>query len=296
MMERERKASGPMHLPKSAEPSRGEAWWVRILLPLVAGLWLVELAAPISLLLRAHFSDVRLALAFVGTVVFVGIYLWEVFDNPLTRPTAWRQPRGRRARIWLPFGLLAALSTAMGVSYGSAWLGFFVYTAVGSALRLPTPQVAWMLIGVTLLAGIVGVSEQQRLTDLAQGALLIDGIGASVATVGYAIRTARDLRAARAEVARLAVADERLRFARDLHDLLGHSLSLVALKCDLANQLVEIAPTRAKQEIQDAGRVTRSALHEVRTAVAGYRQPTLASELRCSRPRRQRWPGRCARG
>jgi two-component system, NarL family, sensor histidine kinase DesK len=80
-------------------------------------------------------------------------------------------------------------------------------------------------------------------------------------------------------VARLAVAEERLRFARDLHDLLGHSLSLIALKCDLAQQLVPASPQQALAEIQEAGSLTRSALREVREAVAGYRQPSLASEL-----------------
>jgi two-component system sensor histidine kinase DesK len=80
-------------------------------------------------------------------------------------------------------------------------------------------------------------------------------------------------------VARLAVAEERLRFARDLHDLLGHSLSLVALKCDLAHELVDTTPARAKQEIREAATVTRSALREVREAVAGYRQMSLAAEL-----------------
>jgi two-component system sensor histidine kinase DesK len=91
------------------------------------------------------------------------------------------------------------------------------------------------------------------------------------------------LRAARNELARLAVAEERLRFARDLHDLLGHSLSLIALKSELAGQLATTAPERAAAEMRDVEGVARTALHEVREAVAGYRQPSLASELRDAR-------------
>jgi two-component system sensor histidine kinase DesK len=88
-----------------------------------------------------------------------------------------------------------------------------------------------------------------------------------------------ELRAAREEIARLAVAEERLRFARDLHDLLGHSLSLITLKTELAGRLLPDAPEKAAAEIQDVEGVARRALREVREAVAGYRQPTLDREL-----------------
>ena len=67
--------------------------------------------------------------------------------------------------------------------------------------------------------------------------------------------------------------------ARDLHDLLGHHLSLIALKSELAGRLIETAPARAAAEIQDVERVARQTLREVREAVAGYRQPALQSEL-----------------
>jgi two-component system, NarL family, sensor histidine kinase DesK len=87
------------------------------------------------------------------------------------------------------------------------------------------------------------------------------------------------LRAAREELARRAVAEERLRFARDLHDLLGHSLSLITLKSELAGRLLPGAPERAAKEIREAEEAARRALREVREAVSGYRQPTLGEEL-----------------
>jgi two-component system sensor histidine kinase DesK len=93
------------------------------------------------------------------------------------------------------------------------------------------------------------------------------------------VATAEELRAAREELARRAVAEERLRFARDLHDLLGHSLSLITLKNELAGKLLPHAPERAAKEIGEAEAVARRALREVREAVAGYRQPTLVEEL-----------------
>jgi two-component system sensor histidine kinase DesK len=67
--------------------------------------------------------------------------------------------------------------------------------------------------------------------------------------------------------------------ARDLHDLLGHNLSLITLKSELAGRLIETAPARAVAEIQEVERVARQTLREVREAVAGYRQPALHSEL-----------------
>src|SRR4029453_2799803 len=71
----------------------------------------------------------------------------------------------------------------------------------------------------------------------------------------------------------------RLGFARDLHDLLGHSLSLITLKSELAGRLLPRAPERAAKEIREAEEAARRALREGREAVAGYRQPTLGEEL-----------------
>jgi two-component system sensor histidine kinase DesK len=109
--------------------------------------------------------------------------------------------------------------------------------------------------------------------------ILIAAGGFGMIGVGHLIRTIHALRAARAEIARLAVAEERLRFARDLHDLLGHSLSTIAIKTALAHRLLPDAPERAMHELDDVQTVTQDALREVRDAVTGYRQATLATEL-----------------
>lgn len=113
---------------------------------------------------------------------------------------------------------MALLAVLLGAAYGPAWLGLFIFTAVASGLRLPTRAAAWSIVALTVVAGAIGLAEADSPADLAQGGLLIAGIGASVTTVGYSIRVTRELRAARTEVARLAVDQERVRFARDLHD------------------------------------------------------------------------------
>jgi two-component system, NarL family, sensor histidine kinase DesK len=91
------------------------------------------------------------------------------------------------------------------------------------------------------------------------------------------------LKETRAELARAAVAEERLRISRDLHDLLGHSLSLITLKAELAGRVIGTDPERAAREIAELETVARRSLTEVRQAVTSYRQPNLAAELVSSR-------------
>jgi two-component system sensor histidine kinase DesK len=88
-----------------------------------------------------------------------------------------------------------------------------------------------------------------------------------------------ELARAQEQLADLAVINERTRFARDLHDLLGHSLTLLAIKAELAGRLVQLDAVRAEQEIAEVERLARDALVDVRAAVSGYRKTTLSGEL-----------------
>src|SRR5262249_29996645 len=108
----------------------------------------------------------------------------------------------------------------------------------------------------------------------------IVSIGVLMTAFGRIARTNRELHAPREELARLAVSEERLRIARDLHDLLGHSLSVVALKSELARKLLDRDPNRATAELGDIQSVSRTALTEVRDAVHGYRRLALAEALK----------------
>jgi two-component system sensor histidine kinase DesK len=97
------------------------------------------------------------------------------------------------------------------------------------------------------------------------------------------IRANMELSAARTEVARLAAENERTRIARDLHDLLGHSLTTITVKAGLARRLSARDPERAAEEIAAVEQLSRRTLVEVRAAVAGYRDVTLAGELASAR-------------
>lgn len=97
------------------------------------------------------------------------------------------------------------------------------------------------------------------------------------------VRKRAELKLSHEEVRRLAALAERERIGRDLHDLLGHTLSLVALKSDLAGRLIDRDPQAARTEIDDVSRVARDALAQVRRAVTGIRAAGLAAELASAR-------------
>jgi two-component system sensor histidine kinase DesK len=144
----------------------------------------------------------------------------------------------------------------------------------------------WMWLGVLgppVATALLTLATRADLANFGWITLicLMTGIGTAVGQ--RMSRYGSDLRLAREEIARLAVSEERLRFARDLHDLLGHSLSVVVLKAELAGRLATTAPDRAAEEMADVERVAREALREVRDAVVGYRQPSLDQELEGAR-------------
>ena len=102
-----------------------------------------------------------------------------------------------------------------------------------------------------------------------------------MATITGQSATARNskLRVANDEIEHLAKVAERERIARDLHDVLGHTLSLITLKSELARKLVDRDPERAKQEMQDVENASRAALADVREAIRGYRSDGIFAEL-----------------
>lgn len=114
---------------------------------------------------------------------------------------------------------------------------------------------------------------------------IVVGLAVAAMNTHYLRRQQADaaLKLSHDEVRRLAALAERERIGRDLHDLLGHTLSLVALKSELAGKLVERDPQAARRELVEVGRVAREALTQVRSAVTGIRAAGLAAELASAR-------------
>ena len=240
--------------------------------------WLVLLYVPLSAVFHDHPSGLRVAGTLLSTAAFVSVYLafWLRW---------YRRPDPRLVTI------VVAVLTILGLLINFAsdvWtVNPFIFPIVvagcGYSLRVGIVAV----VGLTALAMAVVQPSVIAAKLTAAEVIVVEVVGVlqllliGFAAIGIArlVGTIAELRAAREQLARMAVEQERARFARDVHDLMGHSLSVITLKGELAAQLIESAPEQALNEVRDIVRVARNALREVREAVSGYRRPTLASEL-----------------
>ncbi|MFF7792364.1 histidine kinase [Streptomyces sp. NPDC007991] len=242
----------------------------RVVKSLWTGIWLVYLSAPVTDLLHGgHSTGVRV-LGWIGLAAFVAWYMVLVF----------RTGRGERNDLVLgSLGVLAAQSALLALTLGREWLVLFVYVSIASGAALPLRMARWTIPAACALLTAVALAVPGGRSYLAS--LLIPALlgGFAMTGVRELVRTTIALREARATVAQLAANEERLRLARDLHDLLGHSLSLITLKSELAGRMLPDHPGKAAQQVADIEQVSRQALVDVREAVTGYRRPRLSAEL-----------------
>ncbi|MGZ4303714.1 MAG: sensor histidine kinase [Solirubrobacteraceae bacterium] len=233
-------------------------------------IWLVFIAIPLVDAVSSNNNGAAKALTIIAAIAFVCVFVSVavVQDKPLP---------DRQALLSL--GALLAISVALTVLDRQGWATLFIFTVTAIAMCLRSPL---SFFGVLLCTALCVGSLIAA--DAPAGAIFgfstpTLGIGMLMLVVADLRTRNRELHAARAELARLAVADERARFARDLHDLLGHSLSVIALKAELAGRLMREKPSEAAGHVADIEQVARGALTEVREAVSGYRRPTLDDEI-----------------
>jgi two-component system sensor histidine kinase DesK len=170
------------------------------------------------------------------------------------------------------------LTALAAVLLGPDALALLVYVGVMAIFLLPERWGPLVVLGLVVGSYITDRLWPGAPTDFSvQFSILVAAL--AMWGVGQLVRRNSELAAARSEITRLAVAEERSRFARDLHDILGHSLTVVAVKAELAGRLVRIDPAKAEREIADVERLSREALADVRTAFSGYREVTLMGEL-----------------
>jgi two-component system sensor histidine kinase DesK len=182
----------------------------------------------------------------------------------------------------LRIGGLVALGAVLTAIVGESGLTTLVYIAVMAVFTYP-PRAAWSIVfGSALTGGVLPrvVPGWDRTIDLVFAVMVA---ALAVWGVTRVVQRNAQLAEAREEITRLAIAAERNRFGRDMHDLLGHSLTVVSVKSELAARLVQLAPERAEAELRDIQRLVREALTDVRAAVAGYREMSLATELASAR-------------
>ena len=238
--------------------------WARILHwagPLFGILWLWPLVAAFAVSDPAGWE---IAVVAGGLTGFSALFLFTVMTD--------------RAPLY-PVIAMLAISVVLTLVVDDAFGWLFAWAGSAATVRLEGRNAAKAWAAITALAAAT-------IALAAPEAALFWGVTAGVAAtsalwllIGGLMRTNQALRDARAELAEMAVAEERLRFARDLHDLLGHDLSLIALKAELARKLLPDRAGKAADEIEQIRDLTRNALQQVREAVGGYRQPSLPSEL-----------------
>ena len=234
------------------------------------------------------------------------IYIWPVyliffFIHPIVDHVGWKEWTATVAAVivflalyfgifWLkrPWSLVCIAGILMlGITfapYNGGASGFFIYAAAFMPFVVDTEWSAVKFLGLVLaLAGL-----ETWVLHLSWGFLFWSGffsmvIGGSNIFFAQRNRANEKLQIANAEIEHLAKVAERERIARDLHDVLGHTLSVIILKSELAGKLIDIDPIRAKSEIADVENTSRAALAEVRSTIRGYRAHSLEAEIKQAR-------------
>jgi two-component system sensor histidine kinase DesK len=234
--------------------------------PLGQQWWALGFSIPGCLILieplQRHASRTEIALSIAGCVVFIALFASVLH--------AWN--RGRSG-LWQTIGIML-LGAAFAPTNYTAW----VFFAIAAAFT------AWVAEGnvrriVLMVAGIVAFAAAEtwllHLPMSFLGAIVV----CSIPTVAIATLTLRRAIAVRD----LARHTERDRIARDMHDILGHTLSVIILKTDLAARLAHQNPDRVVAELADVDRIARDTLEEVRQTLRGYRARSLEHEFELAR-------------
>jgi two-component system sensor histidine kinase DesK len=208
------------------------------------------------------------ALEWVLTALAVAVFL------PLYFLAYW--VAGTRA-VWIAGAMW--LIGALFATWNPAACAFPIYAAA-SVADAGAPPVAWRWVGaIFALTALQSWLLHLTVFFWAPALIFVPLVGAIVIDAHRRAKMDCRLELAHGEIDRLARIAERERIARDLHDLLGHTLSVIVLKSELASKLAEKDPQRAAEEIRDVERISREALTEVRAAVRGYHSVGLDAEL-----------------
>ena len=213
-----------------------------------------------------HASKLHWYITFAGGACFLYFFFAMFWDN--------------HSRAWFYFSGIFLLGILI-APFNAGSATFFIYAASFAPFMAETE-----IGGAKLIALIVGCGALESF-------LLHLGTGFYIYACGFPIiigggniffaqrnRAMEKLRLASEEIEHLAKVAERERIARDLHDVLGHTLSIIILKSELAGKLIDRDPDRAKAEIADVEQTSRTALAEVRSTIRGYRANTLTGELK----------------
>ncbi|MFI1395447.1 sensor histidine kinase [Streptomyces sp. NPDC020681] len=215
-------------------------------------------------------------------ILFGGAALAVVFTTQVVRSAHGGTRLRRRQQYWL-LGVQALLTYTPFLVLGEAWVGLPGFLA-GSVLLTFRPPWSWLAAGLVWLS-VLGASYAAGFKALEVAWLAASVITTSIVVYGLTLLSEMvlQLRSAQQEIARLAVEQERLRFARDLHDLLGYSLSAITLRSELTLRLVDQHPARAREELSTVLEISRQALADTRQVARSYRDMSFPAELASAR-------------
>jgi two-component system sensor histidine kinase DesK len=231
------------------------------------------LVAMINILETVH-SPLKLVAALVAMGGMLTVQTILLTDRALR----WRL--GSRV---LAIALQASLGYLPFLLFGQAWVGMPGFVAGVALLILPGVWAIIAFAGFVAATGAIQAVIEPQLLLVSYTTVSTVLTGLIVYGLSRMSRLVVQLRRTRRELAHMAVVRERLRFARDLHDLLGYSLSAVTLKSELTRRLIGKNPERALTELEEIREISRQALADVRQLASGYRDMSLEDELRSAR-------------
>ncbi|MCX5233639.1 sensor histidine kinase [Streptomyces prunicolor] len=206
----------------------------------------------------------------LGLFLFNSLYIYVVFRSFV-------KEKRQAVSTLVALIVMGLITCGLALGYGGSWLYFFPLLGLATGAVVRGPRLGQVGLALTTLAAAVSVYRAGwDAINVAYGTFLSTMVTAAILSLSEAVR---ELRAAREELARRAVEKERMRFSRDLHDLLGHTLSVIVVKSEAARRLAPRDMNAALDQITDIESVGRQALTEIREAVTGYREGSLATEL-----------------
>jgi len=265
--------------PEESARAERRGRWIGI--GLFAGIWLVFLLTPL-VAAATHGDATERVVGVTCTILFAAGYVgWLGYlqrgqSGPGWGSTpSWVRLRYRVTVLVVLCVLALATVPAAGPS-SITFIVFIVATAIASFGRLTVFIAGGSALAVCVAIYLAFPSSQDAIPGGALGVVLASV--AMQASRKLAVR-GRQLAAAREEMTELAVAAERERMARDLHDILGHSLTVIAMKSELAGRLIDSDSARSAVEIADIERIARQSLADVRATINGSREVNLAAEI-----------------
>jgi two-component system sensor histidine kinase DesK len=239
-----------------------------------AGIWLFFLGNPLGALLRSDDAiDKYTGLA--ALVVFVPVYLYG-----LAHISEFHVHR-RRLSAW---GFVVALLACFAVTIpgaGDQSMTCLVFIAALGVAILPKLDAAAVVVALFTAITVAGYAIDDWAAHGNNFAVVL--AAAAVWSFRLAWQRQAKLVAAEQDLSDLAVEEERARIARDLHDILGHSLTVISVKAELAERVLDDDPERARAELKDLQRLSRDALADVRSTAQGIRGISLPGEIASAR-------------